>query len=42
MVHLGGEQNALLDIRIHRPSLEDVFVELTGRRWSDADGRSRP
>jgi len=24
----------LLDVRLHRPSLEDVFIELTGRPWS--------
>jgi len=31
---LGAEGNALLEIRVRRPSLEDVFVEVTGRRWS--------
>ena len=24
----------LLDVELHRPSLEDVFIELTGRPWS--------
>ncbi len=32
---LGAEGNALLEIRVRRPSLEDVFVEVTGRRWSE-------
>ncbi len=27
----------LLDVEMHRPSLEDVFIELTGRAWSDDD-----
>ncbi len=25
----------LLDVEMHRPSLEDVFIELTGRSWPD-------
>jgi ABC-2 type transport system ATP-binding protein len=29
---LEAEQNSLLDLHIARPSLEDVFVEMTGRR----------
>ena len=41
MEKLGRDQNPLLDLRIYRPSLEDVFLELTGRRWSDAEGRDR-
>jgi ABC-2 type transport system ATP-binding protein len=27
-------ENKLLDLQIQRPSLEDVFIELTGRAWS--------
>jgi len=29
---LESDDNALLDLHIARPSLEDVFVEMTGRR----------
>jgi ABC-2 type transport system ATP-binding protein len=29
-------KNELLDLQIQRPSLEDVFIELTGERWSSA------
>ena len=32
---LESEQNELLDLHIHKPSLEDVFIELTGRRLRD-------
>lgn len=28
--------NEMLDLQIHRPSLEDVFLELTGQAWSEA------
>jgi ABC-2 type transport system ATP-binding protein len=31
---LEAEENTLLELQIHRPSLEDVFIELTGRDWS--------
>ncbi len=31
---LEAEANPLLDLQIERPSLEDVFIELTGRAWS--------
>ena len=31
---LEAEENPLLDLQIERPSLEDVFIELTGRAWS--------
>ncbi|HVT71756.1 MAG TPA: hypothetical protein VHD61_01360, partial [Lacunisphaera sp.] len=30
----------LLDLRMHRPSLEDVFLELTGCTWSDNDAEA--
>ena len=33
--HLDAEQNELLDLQIQKPSLEDVFIELTGRRLRD-------
>jgi ABC-2 type transport system ATP-binding protein len=29
------EQNELIDLHIHKPSLEDVFIELTGRSLRD-------
>ncbi len=29
--------NPLLDLQIERPSLEDVFIELTGRAWSQPE-----
>ena len=32
--HLEGAGNALMDVQTRRPSLEDVFVELTGRPWT--------
>jgi len=32
---LESEDNALLDLHIARPSLEDVFVEMTGRRMEN-------
>jgi hypothetical protein len=32
---LEAEDNTLLDLHMARPSLEDVFVELTGRKLSD-------
>jgi ABC-2 type transport system ATP-binding protein len=32
--HLAAQGNELLDLQIHRPSLEDVFIELTGRPWA--------
>jgi ABC-2 type transport system ATP-binding protein len=34
---LEADANLLLDLQVHRPSLEDVFVELTGRPWADAE-----
>jgi hypothetical protein len=36
LIHfLETENNTLLDLHISQPSLEDVFVEMTGRRLSD-------
>ncbi len=36
LVHfLESDRNALLDLHIAQPSLEDVFVEMTGRKMSD-------
>jgi len=32
--HLESDGNTLVDLQILRPSLEDVFIELTGRPWS--------
>ena len=32
---LEADANPLLDLQILRPSLEDVFIELTGRPWSE-------
>ena len=33
---------AAVDVELETPSLEDAFVELTGRRLHDADGETRP
>jgi len=30
-----AEQNELVDLQVHKPTLEDVFIELTGRRLRD-------
>ncbi len=35
MRRLEADQNPLLAIQIRRPSLEDAFVELTGRPWAE-------
>jgi ABC-type multidrug transport system ATPase subunit len=32
---LESDDNALVDLHIAQPSLEDVFVEMTGRRMED-------
>ena len=32
---LESDKNALLDLHIAQPSLEDVFVEMTGRRMEN-------
>jgi ABC-2 type transport system ATP-binding protein len=31
---LEADGNEMLDLQIHRPSLEDVFLELTGQTWT--------
>jgi len=36
MKQLESADNRLLDLQIRRPSLEDVFIELTGRAWSES------
>jgi len=33
--HLEAENNELVSLEIATPSLEDVFIELTGRRLRD-------
>lgn len=33
---LEANGNEMLDLQIHRPSLEDVFMELTGQTWTDS------
>ncbi len=39
LVHLAeAERNEILDLQIHRPTLEDVFLELTGTRITDRQG----
>ena len=40
--HLDAAGNELLDLQIHRPSLEDVFLELTGHAWSAASAEGSP
>jgi ABC-type multidrug transport system ATPase subunit len=40
--HLEGAGNALLDVQTRPPSLEDVFIELTGRPWSADPGEAGP
>lgn len=34
--------NEMLDLQIHRPSLEDVFLELTGKSWSESSREEMP
>lgn len=34
--HLSRSENSLLDLQIRPPSLEDVFIELTGAQWTDS------
>jgi ABC-2 type transport system ATP-binding protein len=42
MARLASDSNALLDIAIRRPTLEDVFVELTGRSFPAAGAEGQP
>jgi ABC-2 type transport system ATP-binding protein len=42
MARLAADSNALLDIAIRRPTLEDVFVELTGRSFPAAGPEDQP
>lgn len=39
---LEPDGNEMLDLQIHRPSLEDVFLELTGQPWPLAAGEAAP
>ena len=39
---LESDGNGLRDLQIHRPSLEDVFIELTGRVWPEASREEEP
>ena len=39
---LQADGNELLDLQIHRPSLEDVFLELTGHEWSVSTPEEAP
>ncbi len=34
--------NEMIDLQIQRPSLEDVFLDLTGREWSQAQKETLP
>jgi ABC-2 type transport system ATP-binding protein len=34
--------NEMLDVQIHRPSLEEVFLELTGRAWHPSETETTP
>ena len=40
--HLEASGNALLDVRTRLPSLEDVFVELTGLPWTAQEQEAGP
>lgn len=40
--HLEATGNTLLDVHVHRPSLEDVFIELTGKPWTGGRGEEQP
>ena len=37
-----ADGNEMLDLQIHRPTLEDVFLELTGCAWSASAPEGRP
>ena len=37
--HVAASGNQLVDLRVQRPTLEDVFVELTGTAWAKENAR---
>jgi len=39
---LETDKNEMLDLQIHRPTLEDVFIELTGQAWSEDKPEETP
>ena len=39
---LESADSEMLDLQIHRPSLEDVFLELTGKAWFDSSPEELP
>ena len=39
---LQADGNEMLDLQIHRPSLEDVFLELTGCAWTESAPEEEP
>jgi ABC-2 type transport system ATP-binding protein len=43
LVHLlESSNNEMLDLQIQRPSLEDVFIELTGQSWTETSAEEKP
>jgi ABC-2 type transport system ATP-binding protein len=42
MSKLVATENEMLDLQIQRPTLDDVFIELTGRTWSDETAKGNP
>ena len=39
---LAATGNEMLDLHIQRPTLEDVFIELTGKTWSETKAEKTP
>jgi ABC-2 type transport system ATP-binding protein len=39
---LDGEDLAVVDFRLHAPTLDDVFLAKTGRKLEGADSESEP